>query len=106
MLAVFLKAQEGYRKAVIKELDRMLQDARDNKNIQLHVMLTAPEDHTEDYNQVIQMLEWSIDEEVELVRSDFVRYVMDDWGWKQDFLENSSSYSTSSSISSTIRENQ
>jgi len=40
--SLFLKAQEGYRKLVIEELDRMLADARGGRPIQRSVTLTEP----------------------------------------------------------------
>jgi hypothetical protein len=36
---LFLKAQEGYRKLVIEELDRMLKDAKEGRSISRYVVL-------------------------------------------------------------------
>ena len=43
--AIFLEAQENYRKRVIEELDKMLQDAREGKRIRTTVELQAPIDY-------------------------------------------------------------
>lgn len=80
---LFLKAQEGYRKQVIKELDQMLADARDGKPIRRSVNLAEPMDHTQDYDRVIAMLEMSVDLEIEIDSVEFDQYVLDNWDWKQ-----------------------
>ena len=54
---VFLKAQEGFRDRAIAELDRSLADARAGRDVRLIVHLPKPEDHTEDYDREIRMLE-------------------------------------------------
>lgn len=79
---LFLEAQKGYRKAVIKELDQMLQEARDGRPIRRYLELPEPQDHTNDYDNVIAMLEMSVDETIELTSTDFSQYVRDDWSWK------------------------
>jgi hypothetical protein len=80
---LFLKAQEGYRKLVIEELDRMLKDAKEGLRIQRSVTLTEPSNHAKDYDRVITMLEMSVDDTVTLDAHDFDRYVMDNWDWSR-----------------------
>ena len=55
--------------------------------------LPLPENHTRDYERVIQMLERSLDETVSLSETDFRAYVQDDWDWKRAFLTSSAQYS-------------
>lgn len=81
--AEFLEAQELYRAAVIKELDAMLAEARDKKNIRRHISLPEPSDHTEDYDRELRMLAMSVDDVIELEVHDFDTFVMDNWSWKQ-----------------------
>lgn len=90
----FVKAQEVYRKAVIAELDRMLAEARNGDKIRRAFSLPEPEEHTEDYDMAIAMLEMDVGEEVELNRGEFATYVMDEWGWQMSFAANTSSYVT------------
>jgi hypothetical protein len=80
---LFLKAQEGYRKLVIEELDRMLADAKEGRPIQRSVTLTEPSNHIKDYERVITMLEMSVDETIVLDASEFDHYVMDSWDWSR-----------------------
>jgi hypothetical protein len=60
--SLFLKAQEGYRKLVIEELDKMLADAKAGLPIRRSVTLTEPSNHTKDYDRVITMLEMSVED--------------------------------------------
>jgi hypothetical protein len=80
---LFLKAQEGYRLDFIAELEQHLKDARERKKISRAVSLPEPQDHTEDYDAVIAMLEMSVDEVIELDASSFQQYVLDKWSWKR-----------------------
>lgn len=51
-----------------------------------------PTSYAKSYESVIKMLEYSIDEVIELDHSDFGRYVEDNWEWKQSFAANSHKY--------------
>lgn len=63
-------------------------------NVQvIHFNLKVPVSHAKDYEQVIRMLEMSTDETVTLESDEFACYVMDDWGWKQEFLGMAETYS-------------
>jgi hypothetical protein len=84
---LFLKAQEGYRIAVIEELDRMLADAKAGKPIRRAISLPEPVDHTSDYNRVTAMLEMSAEDIVQLSADQFDQYVLDNWNWRKFALE-------------------
>lgn len=88
----FLRAQEGYRKAVITELDQMLADARQGRGVRRSVGLIEPQDHTPEYDRVIKMLEMSVADEVTISETQFAHYVQDEWGWKQTFTTVAASY--------------
>jgi hypothetical protein len=59
------------------------------------VQLPMPEDHSRDYERVIEMLEWSQDETLELDESEFSTYVLDQWGWQEGFAQTYAMYSGS-----------
>ena len=91
---LFLEAQKGYRKAVIKELDEMLKDARDGSPIRVQVQLVEPQDHTDDYDRIIDMLEMSTDEKIVLNSREFENYVRDSWDWTAFAAMTNSSYTS------------
>lgn len=90
--AMFLKAQERYRDAMIAELDRALQEARDGKPIRRAFTLPVPEDHTQDFDTAIEMLEWEQGDSVLLDARDFMRFVQNRWEWAASFAANTGSY--------------
>jgi hypothetical protein len=38
------------------------------------------------------MCQWATETEVELSQAEFAQYVMDDWGWRQDFVATAANY--------------
>jgi hypothetical protein len=90
--SMFLKAQEKYREAMIVELDRALQEARDGHPIRRAFALPVPEDHTSEFDTAIEMLQWETGGEVQLDQHDFQRYVQNRWQWAASFAANSLSY--------------
>jgi hypothetical protein len=90
--SMFLKAQERYRDAMIAELERSLQEARDGQPIRRSFTLPVPEDHTVDFNTAIEMLEWEREDSVVLDHRDFARYVQNRWEWAASFAANTSAY--------------
>jgi hypothetical protein len=90
--AMFLTAQERYREAMIAEMDRALEEMRNGGEIRRAFSLPVPEDHTEDFNTAIEMLEWDQGETVQLGFHDFQQYVQNQWGWRASFAANTSSY--------------
>ena len=89
---VFERAIEGYRKAAVRFFERQIDLARDGEQFQRAFMEPIPEDHTEDYDAVIDMLDMSEDDTVTLTAGEFRQYVRDDWGWKRDFIATSQAY--------------
>lgn len=88
----FLKAQEGFRKAIIKALDKRLKLARKGKRVNMIINLPEPTDQTADYDRVIRMLSMSVDKVIELSEQEFSCYVQDNWQWKRQFISASSNY--------------
>jgi len=88
----FLAAQDAYRIAVIAELDRMLAEAKAGMPVKRAITLPVPEDHTDDFDTAIQMLEWDTGDEVELTHHEFKQYVQNQWGWLASFAMNTQSY--------------
>lgn len=91
----FLKAQEGYRARAVYELDKALEDARKGNKIRLYITLPEPEDHTEDYDREIRMLEMHQENTVKIRAQLFDQIVMDNWGWSKAFNATNSAYGVS-----------
>jgi hypothetical protein len=90
--SMFIQAQEQYRDAMIAELDRALQEAREGGQIRRAFSLPVPEDHTADFDTAIEMLDWDQGKTVQLSYHDFQQYVQNQWGWRASFAANTESY--------------
>jgi hypothetical protein len=90
---LFDKAQVVYREKMIEELDRALAEAKAGRRIRRAFSLPVPENHVEDFDTAIQMLEWETEDYVELSHRDFRRYVQNQWEWERSFAANTMSYS-------------
>lgn len=90
--AIFEAAQEKYRELVIAELDAMLAEAKAGKRIRRGISLVEPQDHTNDYDRVLDMLAMSVDDNIELAERDFAYYVRDEWEWKAQWTATNTSY--------------
>lgn len=60
--------------------------------------LQPPKNHTKSYDQVIMMLEMSIETELEVRSDEFACYVMDDWEWKDDFVNTNRFYKSARGV--------
>ena len=93
---------EGYKEAAKREveqgmlqLQKQIDCLREGEVMRLasvHLALDVPESHEKDYDQVIAMLEMCVESEIEVQSDEFACYVMDDWDWKQEFLNVTGNY--------------
>lgn len=77
-----------------------IKEAPKGAQLDLWVNLVVPEDHSDDYVRALEMLEWEVNDTVELQEHEFKQYVQDDWGWKNAFLSTNQLYTGSASPSS------
>ena len=91
---VFLQAQKTFRVVAIKALDAQLKAARKGRPFELAnlVRLTAPEDHTADYDRSIQMLDMSVETEIVISEQEFQNYVQDIWNWSREWAGSNMRY--------------
>lgn len=89
---LYEQAYEIYCTRIIKEIEEKLSEAKSRKIVRLYSALPIPEDHTEDYDAVISLLEMSTDETIELDDKDVRKYILDRWEWERSFASNTASY--------------
>lgn len=90
--AVYQEAMKGYKQAAVAWLEQRLDDLRDGRPVRLYFPEPVPEDHSDDYKRTLKMIEWSVDDEIQLSAEEFAQFVMDDWGWKKQWSATTSSY--------------
>lgn len=90
--ALFEEAQVGFRERLIEHLDRMAEDARKGREVEMYINLPVPQDHTKDYDRIIKMVQMSISDEIELSQTEFGMYVMNDFAWRAEFDGTAAAY--------------
>lgn len=90
---IFEEAVGGYRKEGIRLLEEHIKRISNGSLERVYISLPEPEDHTTDYDRVLEMLSMHLGDEVEVDEDSFASYVMDDWSWKRQFLSINSAYS-------------
>jgi len=90
---IVAEAQKGYRETVIRELDKHLAAAKEGKQVPGVIQFRLPENHTADYDAVLDMLHMTTDATILLEEETFRQYVRDEWHWQRQFLMNNSLYS-------------
>lgn len=91
--AEYAEALAGYHVLVVERLKKMLAKAEERQLKDQSVGLLEPENHTEDYERVIRMLEMSTAEEISITEHQFSQYVLDKWNWQKAFKTLSAQYS-------------
>lgn len=99
-------AVDGYRQTALAAADvaftrmrRRIEKLRSGEVVAMASIrfdLAPPENHTEDYDRAIKMLEMSVDEVVDLDARSFESLVNDNWAWKKHTILGWDGYNISS----------
>lgn len=90
--AEYTIALVGYKDDVRSQLVKLVSELDAGRRIKSSISFDEPQCHKEDYEIVIEMLEMSIDEYIDLSMSEFRQYVQDKWTWKEKFMTTNSKY--------------
>lgn len=87
-------ALEGFYTAVEKELKTLLKQAK-SRDLPAHIYLEnqKPKEYLADYDTALEMLELSVDTEIEITQEEFKNLVKDEWSWKDVWELSNSRYS-------------
>lgn len=96
-VADYKEACNGFIDAATDEIDKIQKDLKSQSGrlfagkifnpVALEVSTEMPVSHQGDYDQVIAMIEMSVDDEIMIRSDEFACYVLDKWAWKQSFGE-------------------
>jgi hypothetical protein len=91
----YAEAVVNYRIALQVDLTAALVQANDPKSRldKINVDFDHPKSYANQYQQVIDMLEYSVDETINLDSQAFRAYVKDEWSWKSSFELANSTFS-------------
>jgi hypothetical protein len=90
--AAYEKAKAGYIKVTTEQVKAYLTRLTNGELLERAFLPAPPEDHTGDYDDAIEMMAWAQDQFIELTQAQFKQYVMDDWGWKDQWLMSNTAY--------------
>lgn len=88
---LYLDALEGYNIRVEQMLKDALKAFKKTKVLN-NLWIQAPVNNTKEYDKVIAILEFSVDEIIELEIPDFEKYVLDNWQWKDQVFAGNNAY--------------
>lgn len=86
-VAEFDQAMIDYREAAEKFLSEALERAKAGDLSNLRFDLPRPESHVGEYDEVIAMMEMSVDDEISLDSGSFRAYVLGEWSWTHQLLK-------------------
>lgn len=90
-------ALSGFRVDCLDKLKDAMKDAKKGLTPN-NLSFGEPSCHSEDYQTMIEMLEMSVDDELEITYEQFKRYVKDEWEWKRSFDISAALYSDKATI--------
>lgn len=92
-IKIVREAQKGYREKAIELFEEKLALLKASKAVDPNIRMQVPVNHTDQFDQAIQMLEMSVGDEIELDMNQFQSFVMNKWQWQGQFLASNSMYS-------------
>lgn len=93
--AIVEEAWEGYLNEATKILEKQIKRAKKGLRVNHSVALVMPQDHTNDYDVAIAMVEMEVNDTIELSVYDFRSYILDQWDWKGQWTVSNSMYASS-----------
>ena len=93
-VADYDEAVIDFKAAVIKVAKANLKIANSGEleKFNFQRMPAAPVNYAENYTRAIRMLELSVEDTIEVEEHVFNQLVLDEWGWKQQFVAQSALY--------------
>lgn len=96
MKGYYLEVEEQAKEVATKarKAAKDASESKDPKELTFYVRARKPQDHTGDYDRVIDMLELAQQATVKLNEATFATYVRDEWDWKNEFTATSDFYNS------------
>lgn len=89
---LFQQAIEKYRLKAIAWFEDSILTIKQGGEVQVQLRLPIPEEHTDDFDRAIEMIEWHQGDSIELTEHQFENFVRNRWDWHRTFTSNTASY--------------
>ncbi len=76
-IKAYQEAVIAYKEEALRQLAELTERAN-NGDLNITLKLIAPIDNADDYDKVVEMFEWEVDDIVELEQNEFNQYVQDE----------------------------
>lgn len=96
-IAAYEESVADYKAAVLKlaaENHKLAKTGDLEKIAKIRNMPHKPTSYEDNYTRAIRMLELSVEDTIDVEEHIFNQLVLDEWGWKQQFIAASTSYKT------------
>tara|TARA_Y100000034_G_C6909175_1_gene423051 strand:+ start:199 stop:585 length:387 start_codon:yes stop_codon:yes gene_type:complete len=92
-------AYKGYQKQAEILLNERLEEisasSSESDQVNLVFDLCPPEDHRDDYERAIGMLEMTTEEETRITATQYAAFIQDKWSWQQNWKHSNRAYTRS-----------
>ena len=90
-IVAYAKAVEAYKKEALKQLAELTKRV-ENGDMTVKLNLTTPVDNRKNYDKIIDMFNWEVEDIVELEQSEFNEYVQDETEFARHAMMSNSMY--------------
>lgn len=88
----YKEAYEEYKQQMILLLEEQIEKTKNDILPQRYIGLPHPENHKQDYDRILSMLDMDINDTFDLNEDQYSKYVLDNWDWKRDWMDTVTSY--------------
>ena len=93
-IAEYTEMIQDYKSKVTKELKKILKESKNKNNWdpRTSVHLDKPRSYATEYNQIIGLLEMSVEDTFDISQEEYNKYVLNQWNWSSSFEFSKMSY--------------
>lgn len=103
---VYNEALENYWKEVEETFNEEVEDAKEiikkrtisNGGIGLSIHIQAPVSYKESYQEALAMIEYEVDDIIQLTHDEFNSYILNKWDWTNQFMLSNSAYASETTM--------
>lgn len=87
------EAQAKYRDRAIAAMQKKIEAMKSSAEpVELDFDLPVPRSFRKEYARAIEMLEWTVGDELEISEMDFRNWILNEWGWRSTYASTTGSY--------------
>ena len=76
-IEAYAKAEVAYKKEALKQLSELTKKV-EGGDMSVRLNLTTPVDNRKNYDKIVDMFEWDVNDNVELTQQEFNEYILDE----------------------------